>query len=43
MFKQKRQTPQANKVLRKALTLYRRGNDTEGAERVQAMLGEIGG
>ncbi|MEY3332664.1 MAG: Cellulose synthase operon protein [Cyanobacteriota bacterium] len=43
MFKQKRQTPQANKVLRKALTLYRRGNDTEGAERVQAMLREIGG
>jgi tetratricopeptide (TPR) repeat protein len=43
MFKQRRQTPQANKVLKKALDLYRRGNDTEGAERVQTMLQEIGG
>jgi hypothetical protein len=43
MFKQKRQTPQANKVLRKALDLYQRGNDTEGATRIQTMLQEIGG
>jgi tetratricopeptide (TPR) repeat protein len=43
MFKQRRQTPQANKVLRKALDLYRRGNDMEGAERVETMLREIGG
>jgi len=43
MFKQRRQTPQAKKVLRKALDLYQRGNDTQGAERVQTMLQEVGG
>jgi len=43
MFKQRRQTPQANKVLRKALDLYQRGNDPEGAARIQTMLQEIGG
>ncbi|MTJ53510.1 tetratricopeptide repeat protein [Anabaena sp. UHCC 0253] len=43
MFKQRRQTTQANSVLRKALDLYRRGNDTEGVGRVQTMLGQIGG
>ncbi len=43
MFKQRRQTPQANKVLRKALDLYQRENDTQGVERVQTMLQEIGG
>ena len=42
MFKQRRQTTQANKVLKKALDLYQRGNDTEGAQRIQAMLQEIG-
>jgi tetratricopeptide (TPR) repeat protein len=43
MFKQRRQTTQANSVLKKALDLYRRGNDTQGADRVQTMLGEVGG
>ncbi len=43
MFKQRRQTTQANKVLKKALDLYQRGNDTESAQRIQAMLQEMGG
>ncbi|MBE9249288.1 tetratricopeptide repeat protein [Dolichospermum sp. LEGE 00240] len=43
MFKQRRQTTQANKVLRKALDLYQRGNDQEGVARIQTMLQEIGG
>ncbi|ALB39938.1 MAG: tetratricopeptide repeat protein [Nostocales cyanobacterium LacPavin_0920_SED1_MAG_38_18] len=43
MFKQRRQTTQANKVFKKALDLYQQGNDAEGAARIQAMLQEIGG
>ncbi|MEA5576105.1 tetratricopeptide repeat protein [Anabaena sp. UHCC 0451] len=43
MFKQRRQTQQASNVLRKALSLYRTANDPEGADRVEAMLREIGG
>lgn len=43
MFKQRRQTTQANKVLKKALDLYQRDNDPEGVARIQTMLKEIGG
>ena len=43
MFKQRRQTQQASNVLRKALNLYRTGNDAEGMNRVQGILREIGG
>ncbi|NET73872.1 MAG: tetratricopeptide repeat protein, partial [Sphaerospermopsis sp. SIO1G2] len=35
MFKIKRQTQQASNVLRKALSLYRNGNDSEGINRVE--------
>jgi tetratricopeptide (TPR) repeat protein len=42
MFKKRQQRTRANSVLRKALDLYRSGNDTEGANRVQTMLREIG-
>jgi Flp pilus assembly protein TadD len=43
MFKQRRQTQQASNLLNKALDLYRRSNDAEGVDRVQAMLGQLGG
>ncbi len=43
MFKQRRQTQQASSVLQKARDLYRRSNDPEGLDRVEAMLREIGG
>jgi Flp pilus assembly protein TadD len=43
MFKQRRQTQQASNVLQKAFNLYRRNNDPEGMNRVQALLQEIGG
>ena len=41
MFQQKRQTPQANKVLKKALDLYRLSNDLDSVDRVKQMLGEM--
>jgi len=41
MFKQRRQKTQANKVLRKALDLYRLANDLDGVNRVQGMLREL--
>jgi len=43
MFKQRRQTKQASSVLQKARDLYQRGNDSEGLNRVEAMLRDIGG
>jgi len=41
MFQQKRQTPQANKFLRKALDLYRLSNDLDSVDRVEQMLREM--
>nr|WP_199331994.1 tetratricopeptide repeat protein [Anabaena lutea] len=43
MFKQRRQTQQASSVLQKARDLYRRSNDPDGVDRVEAILREIGG
>ena len=43
MFKQRRQAKQASNLLKKARDLYRRGNDSDGVERVEAILREIGG
>ncbi|AFZ27994.1 tetratricopeptide repeat protein [Cylindrospermum stagnale PCC 7417] len=42
MFKQRRQTKQANSVLLKARDLYRRGNDADSVDRVEAMLRQLG-
>lgn len=43
MYKQRRQTKQANSVLQKARVLYQRQNDSDGIARVDAMLRELGG
>lgn len=43
MFKKRQQTQQASNVLRKALSLYRSSNDSDGANRVENMLREIEG
>ncbi len=43
MYKQRRQTAQANNVLRKARDLYQRRNDSAGVNRVNGMLRELGG
>ncbi|WGV26819.1 tetratricopeptide repeat protein [Halotia branconii] len=43
MYKQRRQTKQANSVLQKARVLYQRQNDSDGMARVDAMLRELGG
>ena len=42
MYKQRRQTAQANKVLRKARDLYQRRNDSAGVNRIEGMLRELG-
>jgi tetratricopeptide (TPR) repeat protein len=43
MYKQRRQTAQANKVLQKARNLYQRRNDSAGVNRIDGMLRELGG
>ncbi|QSJ19580.1 tetratricopeptide repeat protein [Nostoc sp. UHCC 0702] len=43
MYKQRRQTKQANTVLQKARILYQKQNDLDGVARVDAMLRELGG
>ncbi len=43
MYKQRRQTSQANNVLRKARDLYQRRNDSAGVNRIDGMLRELGG
>ncbi|MBE9050191.1 tetratricopeptide repeat protein [Nostocales cyanobacterium LEGE 11386] len=43
MYKQRRQTKQASSVLQKARDLYQRRNDSDGVNRVEAMLRELGG
>nr|WP_228014298.1 tetratricopeptide repeat protein [Fortiea sp. LEGE XX443] len=42
MFKQRRQTKQANTLLQKALSLYQRQNNADGVDRVEAMLRDLG-
>ncbi|MHC5594557.1 MAG: tetratricopeptide repeat protein [Nostoc sp.] len=43
MYKQRRQTKQANSLLQKARDLYKRRNDSQGVDRVEAMLRQLGG
>jgi Flp pilus assembly protein TadD len=43
MFKQRRQTKQANALLQKARSLYQKQNNLDGVDRVEAMLRELGG
>ncbi|MGF1933060.1 MAG: tetratricopeptide repeat protein [Nostoc sp. ChiQUE02] len=43
MYKQRRQTKQANSLLQKARDLYKRRNDLDGVERVETMLRQLGG
>ncbi|HYW18541.1 MAG TPA: tetratricopeptide repeat protein [Nodularia sp. (in: cyanobacteria)] len=43
MYKQRRQTTEANKVLQKARNLYQRRNDSAGVNRINGMLRELGG
>jgi Flp pilus assembly protein TadD len=43
MYKQRKQTKPASNSLQKARDLYRRGNDVESVDRVEAMLRELGG
>ncbi len=43
MYKQRRQAKQANSSLQKARDLYRRRNDSDGVERVETMLRQLGG
>jgi hypothetical protein len=43
MFKQRRQTKQANNLLQKARSLYQQQNNADGVDRVEAMLRELGG
>ncbi|HLO89461.1 MAG TPA: tetratricopeptide repeat protein [Nostocaceae cyanobacterium] len=43
MYKQRRQIKQASNLLQKARDLYRRGNDVESVDRVEAILRELGG
>lgn len=42
MYKQRRQTKQASSVLQKARDLYKRRNDPDGVDRVEAMLRQLG-
>jgi Flp pilus assembly protein TadD len=43
MYKQRRQTQQANNLLVKARDLYQRRNDQDGVARVEALLQNLGG
>ncbi|MCC5636043.1 tetratricopeptide repeat protein [Nostoc sp. CHAB 5844] len=43
MFKQRRQTKQANSLLQKARSLYQQQNNADGVDRVETMLRELGG
>ncbi|MBW4674772.1 MAG: tetratricopeptide repeat protein [Desmonostoc geniculatum HA4340-LM1] len=43
MYKQRRQAKQANTALQKARDLYKRRNDLDGVDRVEAMLRQLGG
>ncbi|MBN4004492.1 tetratricopeptide repeat protein [Nostoc sp. LPT] len=43
MYKQRRQAKQANSLLQKARNLYKQRKDSDGVERVEAMLRQLGG